>query len=134
MISKISEVNYYIKTNKFKKIAIIAGKKSFSKINGKDKLIGLIILNNNFFKGKDIDLPDYLMTKYKFKIIGEWWFGSDMMGLMRSMLYNSKNKNNKSYLKYFDKYMSSKLNDLQKYLLLFLENKKTYIVIILYQI
>ena len=36
MISKISEVNYYIKTNKFKKIAIIAGKKSFSKINGKN--------------------------------------------------------------------------------------------------
>ena len=33
---------------------------------------------------------------------------------MRSMLYNSKNKNNKSYLEYFDKYMSSKLNDLQK--------------------
>ena len=38
MISKISEVNYYIKTNKFKKIAIIAGKKSFSKINGKKLL------------------------------------------------------------------------------------------------
>ncbi len=42
MISKISEVNYYIKTNKFKKIAIIAGKKSFNKINGK-KIIEEII-------------------------------------------------------------------------------------------
>lgn len=34
MISKVSEINYYIKTNKFKKIAIIAGKKSFNKVNG----------------------------------------------------------------------------------------------------
>tara|TARA_B100000989_G_scaffold281913_1_gene246541 strand:- start:10723 stop:11844 length:1122 start_codon:yes stop_codon:yes gene_type:complete len=42
MISKISEVNYYIKTNKFKKIAIIAGKKSFNKIDGK-KIIKEII-------------------------------------------------------------------------------------------
>lgn len=35
MISKISEINYFLKTNKFKKIAIIAGKKSFNQINGK---------------------------------------------------------------------------------------------------
>ena len=58
MISKISEVNYYIKTNKFKKIAIIAGKKSFSKINGK-KIIKEIIHNTKtddvkyFFKTND---------------------------------------------------------------------------------
>ena len=38
MISKISEVNYYIKTNKFKKIAIIAGKKSLVKLMEKKLL------------------------------------------------------------------------------------------------
>ena len=68
-------------------------------------------VHNNLYTERSIK---FTMNKYKFKIIGEWWFGSDMLGLMRSMLYNSKNKNNKSYLEYFDKYMSSKLNDLQK--------------------
>ena len=44
-------------------------KNIFNNIQSKEKLVGLIILNNNFLKGNDLEIPEYLLTKYKFKII-----------------------------------------------------------------
>ena len=66
-------------------------------------------VHNNLYSPESIN---YILKKYKLKIIGEWWFGSDAMGLMRSMLQNSKNKN-KDYLKFFNHYCVSIVNDLQ---------------------
>tara|TARA_B100000989_G_C19498196_1_gene453046 strand:- start:346 stop:1344 length:999 start_codon:yes stop_codon:yes gene_type:complete len=66
-------------------------------------------VHNNLYSPESIN---YTIKKHKFKIIGEWWFGSDAMGLMRSMLYNSKSKN-KDYIKFFDKYCLSLVNEFQ---------------------
>jgi len=45
MISKVSEINYYFKYNKFKKIAVIAGENSFIKIKG-NKILKLFFRKN----------------------------------------------------------------------------------------
>ncbi len=44
-------------------------KNIFNNIQSKEKLVGLIILNSNFLKGIELVKPEYLLTKYKFKII-----------------------------------------------------------------
>ena len=44
-------------------------KKIISNIQSQNKLVGLILLNDNFFESKVNVLPKYLLTKYKFKII-----------------------------------------------------------------
>lgn len=57
----------------------------------------------------------YLETKYKIKIIGEWWFGTEVADLYRSLLVSS-NSNKKLYKKYLDKYLFNSINDLQSIL------------------
>ena len=54
---------------KFPNLNELIIKNIVSEIKSKNKLIGLIILNNNFFNGKFSSLPEYLLTKYKFKTI-----------------------------------------------------------------
>ncbi len=44
-------------------------KNIFININSKNKIIGLIVLNDDLFKNKNSELPEYLITKYKFRII-----------------------------------------------------------------
>ena len=44
-------------------------------------------LHNHLYSEKSLN---YIFKKYRLKIIGEWWFGSDIMDLMRSILINSK--------------------------------------------
>ena len=46
----------------------------------------------------------YLAKKYKLKIIGEWWFGTDFPDLYRSLI-NSSNSNLKKYLPTMNKYL-----------------------------
>jgi len=69
-------------------------------------------VHNNLYSAESIN---YILKKYKFKVLGEWWFGSDMMGLMRSMFVSSKKKNT-NYLNLFNKYVSSTINELQSVL------------------
>ena len=42
----------------------------------------------------------HMIKKFKFKILGEWWFGSDISDLYRSIIINS-NFYNKKILKIF---------------------------------
>ena len=41
----------------------------------------------------------YMIKKNKFKILGEWWFGTDISDLYRGMYLNFK-YTNKKFLKY----------------------------------
>ena len=58
---------------------------------------------------------DYMVKKNNFKILGEWWFGTDISDLFRSMLLNSKYIDIK-YIKYFNKYFGEHVDELQSVL------------------
>ena len=57
----------------------------------------------------------YLKKKYKLKIIGEWWFGTDIADLYRSLLVSS-NSNKKFYKKMMGQYFFNTINELQSIL------------------
>ena len=57
----------------------------------------------------------YLEKKYKLKIIGEWWFGTDIADLYRS-LFVSSNSNKKFYKKMMGQYFFNTINELQNIL------------------
>ena len=38
-----------------------------------------------------------MLKKYRLKIIGEWWFGSDILDLYRSLLVSGNKTNNYNY-------------------------------------
>ncbi len=54
---------------------------------------------------------NYLCKKYKFKIVGEWWFGTDIADLYRHFMVKT-NLNDKKY----DKYLKSLINNMQSVL------------------
>jgi hypothetical protein len=56
----------------------------------------------------------YLAKKYKFSIIGEWWFGLDIADLFRSIIISSSKVDRDVYNTTLRKYFYSILNDLQK--------------------
>ena len=56
-----------------------------------------------------------MIKKFKFKTLGEWWFGSDISDLYRSIIINS-NFYNKKYLKFFDFMFGSQIDNLQSVL------------------
>ncbi len=61
---------------------------------------------------------NYFVNKFKFKIIGEWWFGQDFLDLSRSFL-NSSNidqKNEKHYHNLVNIYFRNHLNNFQSIL------------------
>jgi hypothetical protein len=70
-------------------------------------------LHNHLYSEKSLN---YIFKKYKLRILGEWWFGSDIMDLMRSILINSKVKNEKNYQKNLNKYFLSSIDELQSVL------------------
>ena len=39
----------------------------------------------------------YMLKKYNFIILGEWWFGTDIPDLLRTLLVNAKYNNKKNY-------------------------------------
>ena len=55
-------------------------------------------VHNNLYSEKSLN---FITKKYKLKIIGEWWFGTDIMDLMRTVITNSKNFNKELYEKVF---------------------------------
>lgn len=56
---------------------------------------------------------DYILKKYNLKIIGEWWFGSDISDLLRSISLSSKKINKTEYKKYFQHYILNLADELQ---------------------
>ena len=56
----------------------------------------------------------YFAKKYKFKVIGEWWFGTDIADLYRSILVSSKNLNKDIYKKVIDHNFYDVLNEMQE--------------------
>lgn len=57
----------------------------------------------------------YMIKKNKFKILGEWWFGTDISDLYRGMYLNFK-YTNKKFLKYFDVMFGNHIDELQNVL------------------
>ena len=58
----------------------------------------------------------YLKKKYNFKIIGEWWFGTEFADLYRSLVVSYKGKNTlsqKIYKSKIDKFFLNTLDNLQ---------------------
>ena len=70
-------------------------------------------VHNNLYSEKSLN---YIFKKYNLKILGEWWFGTDIMDLMRIMIINTNDKNSNKYLKLFEQYFLSALDDLQSVL------------------
>ena len=59
---------------------------------------------------------NYLAKKYNFKIIGEYWFGTDMPDLMRSLINSGNILNNKIYMKELSNNFSNFVDELQSIL------------------
>lgn len=59
---------------------------------------------------------NYFAKKFKLKIIGEWWFGTDIADLYRSLIVTSNVTNNKIYEKNVNRYFFQVLNELQNIL------------------
>ncbi len=59
---------------------------------------------------------NYLAKKYNYQIVGEWWFGTDIADLYRSLLTSSKNYNLNKYSFFLKKYLFDQLDDIQKVL------------------
>ena len=56
---------------------------------------------------------NYLAKKYNLKIIGEYWFGTDMPDLMRSLINSGNILNNKIYMKELNNNFSNFVDELQ---------------------
>lgn len=56
---------------------------------------------------------EHMVKKYKFKILGEWWFGTDISDLYRSLLLSS-NYQDKSYIDFFNKFFGNHIDDFQE--------------------
>ena len=70
-------------------------------------------VHNHLYSEKSLN---YILKKNKLKAIGEWWFGSDMIDLMRTLLINSNPIDKLEYKKYLDNYFISLIDDLQNVL------------------
>ena len=58
----------------------------------------------------------YLVEKYNLKIKGEWWFGTDLADLFRSLVAKSQYSNEKIKQKIFSNFLFNHLDDLQNVL------------------
>jgi len=58
----------------------------------------------------------YLIKKYNFKVKGEWWFGTDMADLFRSLVIKSKFKNDSEKKQVFKNLLYNHIDELQKVL------------------
>ena len=59
---------------------------------------------------------NYMAKKYNLKIIGEWWFGTDIADLYRSLINTSKILDKKIYIEEINKKLFSVLDELQSVL------------------
>ncbi len=58
----------------------------------------------------------FITKKYKLKVLGEWWFGTDIMDLMRAILAYSAPYDKRNYMKYLNKYYIQVMDELQSVL------------------
>jgi len=58
----------------------------------------------------------YILSKFKLKILGEWWFGVDFNDLSRSLKLSFKINNKEIFNKLFYKYYQSSIDDFQNIL------------------
>ncbi len=65
--------------------------------------------HTNLYSKKSIN---FICKKFKFKILSEWWFGSDFSDLYRSIILSSR-YSSKFYEKKFNEYFLSHINNLQ---------------------
>ena len=70
-------------------------------------------VHNHLYTEKSLK---YIIKKNKLKILGEWWFGTDIMDLIRFIKVKSKPYDNKIYGKNFDYFFLSVMDELQKVL------------------
>ena len=56
---------------------------------------------------------NYILKKYNLKIVGEWWFGTDMPDLFRSIISSSKIKNKNEFTRLANKYLGQHIDELQ---------------------
>ena len=56
---------------------------------------------------------NYLKKKYKLKLIGEWWFGTEFADLYRSLIVNYSFKNRKEYLNKVNKFFLGNIDKFQ---------------------
>lgn len=70
-------------------------------------------IHNHLYSEESIK---FITKKYKLKIIGEWWFGTDMMDLMRALKTYSKPHDERAYSKYLNKYYIQAMDELQSVL------------------
>ena len=54
-----------------------------------------------------------MIKKNKLKILGSWWFGSDIADLYRMIIVTSNNKKNNNYLKDINSKFLKMIDDLQ---------------------
>ena len=59
---------------------------------------------------------EYLAKKNRLNIVGEWWFGVDMVDLYRSILVSGNKLNQGNYKKYLDKFLFNHLDQMQNIL------------------
>lgn len=59
---------------------------------------------------------NHLIKKYKLKIVGEYWFGTDIADLYRSLINSAKILNKKIYLNELNEKFSNSIDDLQSVL------------------
>ena len=60
-----------------------------------------------------IESLNYLKKKYKLKLIGEWWFGTEFADLYRSLIVNYSFKNKKEYLNKVNKFFLGNIDKFQ---------------------
>ena len=58
----------------------------------------------------------YFKKKYRLKSVGEWWFGTDIPDLMRSLQNSSSAYNKLEYNKFLSTYLHSVADELQNIL------------------
>ena len=70
-----------------------------------------------------------MLKKYNFIILGEWWFGTDIPDLLRTLLVNAKYNNKKNYEKYLNLYFANYIDNLQNIIDLNKLSSEVHIVI-----
>ena len=66
--------------------------------------------HNHLFTHRSIN---YFVKKFKFKIIGEWWFGQEISDLYRSITNSRDTKNEKAYNHLLKEYLADNINEIQ---------------------
>ncbi len=59
---------------------------------------------------------NYILKKYKLEICSEWWFGSDMIDLNRSLIASINKKSSENFLRKFRDIFSNQIDNLQSVL------------------